>query len=111
RRVAHSVRAETLEQADGRLEDTAGRADVLADEIDHGIARHLLGDARRDRLAVAQFRHVALPSLQTWRSISSTVAGAPLRASSVAASTFCWAWVSISLTSASPMPASSRRWR
>src|SRR5205807_5255785 len=103
--------AETLEQSDGRLEDAAGRADVLADEIDHGIARHLLGDPRRDRLAVAQFRHVALPSDQTWRSISSTVAGAPPRASSVAASTFCCARASTSLISTSLIPASIRRSR
>ena len=89
----------------------AGRTHVLADEIDHRISRHLLGNARRDRLAEAQFRHAAPPSLHTWRSISSTRAGAPWRASWVAASTFCWARVSISLTSASPMPAASSRSR
>ena len=110
-RVTDPIRAEALEQPDRGFEDAAGRAHVLADEVDHRVPLHLLRDPRRDRLAEAQFRHAAPPSLQTWRSISSTVEGAPLRASSVAASTFCWARLSISFTSTSPKPAASSRSR
>src|SRR5207245_5678504 len=111
RRVAHALRTEPFEEPNRRLEDAAGRAHVLADKVDERVALHLLGDAGRDRLAEAQFRHADPPSLHTWRSISSTRAGAPWRASSVAASTFCWARASISLSSASPTPAASSRSR
>src|SRR5439155_11102544 len=111
RRIADALRSKALEEADRRLEHPAGRADVFADEIHRLIAGHLLRNAGGDRLSVAQFRHAAPPSLQTWRSISSIRAGAPWRASSVAASTFCWARVSISLTSGSATPVARSRSR
>ena len=37
-------------------------ADVLAEEDDVGVARHLLGDAAGDRVAIGQFRHAQPPS-------------------------------------------------
>ena len=62
RAVFHAALAELLEQPDGRLEHAAGLADVLAEEDDVGIARHLLRDAAGDRLAIGQFRHAQPPS-------------------------------------------------
>ena len=55
-------RPELLEQADGRLEDAAGLAHVLAEENDVGVARHFLRDAADDRVPVGQFRHAKPPS-------------------------------------------------
>ena len=62
RRVAHAQRAELLVKADGRLEHAAGLGDVLAEEHDVGIARHFLGDAAGDGVAIGQFRHAKPPS-------------------------------------------------
>ena len=62
RRVAHAQRPELLEQPDRRLEHAAGPADVLAEEDDVGVARHLLRDAAGDRVAIGQFRHAQPPS-------------------------------------------------
>ena len=62
RAVLHAPRAELLVQPDRRLEHAAGLADVLAEEDDVGIARHLLRDAAGDRFAIGQFRHAQPPS-------------------------------------------------
>ena len=62
RRVAHPQRAELLVKPDRRLEHAAGFGDVLAEKDDVGIARHFLGDAARDRVAIGQFRHAKPPS-------------------------------------------------
>ena len=62
RRVADASWSELLVEADGRLEHAARLADVLAEEDDALVARHLLGDAARDGIAIGQFRHAQPPS-------------------------------------------------
>src|SRR5262249_61829393 len=62
RRVATATVAEALLQPHRRLEDAAGRAHVLADEIDGRVALHLLRDSPADRLPERQFRHDEPPS-------------------------------------------------
>ncbi len=62
RRVAHAHRTELFVQADGRLEHAAGLGDVLAEKYDVRIARHFLGDAADDGVAIGQFRHAKPPS-------------------------------------------------
>ena len=52
RGVPHPLRAELLEQPDGRLEHALGRADVLAEADHRRVAAHLARDALGDRLAV-----------------------------------------------------------
>jgi hypothetical protein len=62
RRVAHAQRPELLVEPDRRLEYAAGLADVFAEKDHVGVARHLLRDAARDRIAIGQFRHAQPPS-------------------------------------------------
>ena len=53
---------ELLVEPDRRLEHAAGLGHVLAEEDHVGVARHLLGDAAGDRIAIGQFRHAKPPS-------------------------------------------------
>ena len=62
RRVAHAQRAELFVEADRRLEHATGLGDVLAEEHHVRVARHLLGDAANDGVAIGQFRHAKPPS-------------------------------------------------
>jgi hypothetical protein len=62
RGVAHPQRPELFQEADRGLEHAACRGDILAEEHHVGIARHLLRDAARHRVAVRQFRHAQPPS-------------------------------------------------
>ena len=62
RRVAHAHGSKLLEQPDGGLEHAAGLGDVLAEKHYVGIARHFLGDAADDGVAIGQFRHAKPPS-------------------------------------------------
>ena len=62
RTVAHALWAELFVEADRGLEHAASLGHVFAEEDDVGIARHLLGDAAGDRIAVGQFRHAKPPS-------------------------------------------------
>ena len=56
------LRPELLVQPDRGLEHAAGLGHVLAEEDHVRVARHLLGDAARDRVAIGQFRHAKPPS-------------------------------------------------
>ena len=56
------MRPELLVEPDRRLEHAAGLGDVLAEEDDVLVARHLLRDAAGDRVAIGQFRHAQPPS-------------------------------------------------
>ena len=56
------LRAELLVEPDRGLEHAARLGDVLAEEDHVGIARHLLRDAARHRIAIGQFRHAKPPS-------------------------------------------------
>ncbi len=111
RRVADTRRAELVEQALGQLEDASGRPDVLADQHDARVAPHLLGDARRDRAAVCQFRHAEPPSLQTWVSSTSAAGSGAARASASADATASRVSSSIASSVAPSTPASSSRAR
>jgi hypothetical protein len=62
RSVAHAQRSELLIQPDRRFEHATGLGYVLAEEHDVRIARHLLRDTARDRVAIGQFRHAKPPS-------------------------------------------------
>jgi hypothetical protein len=62
RAILHAPLAELLEQPTVDLNTPPGLADVLAEEDDIRIARHLLRDAAGDRLAIGQFRHAQPPS-------------------------------------------------
>lgn len=57
RRVHHARLAELRQQAGGDTEHAAHRADILADEKDGWVARHLLAQGFVDRFAVAQGSH------------------------------------------------------
>jgi hypothetical protein len=56
-RVPHPLRAELLQQADGGLEDPAGRGHVLAEEDHPVVPAHLLRDPAGHRLAVCDHSH------------------------------------------------------
>ena len=49
-------------EPDSGLEHAASLADILAEEDHVGVARHLLGDAAGDGVAIGQFRHAQPPS-------------------------------------------------
>src|ERR1700674_5023085 len=104
RSVAHTLRSKPLKQSDSGFENTAGGSHVLAYEVDHRVALHLLRDAGRYRFAKRQFRHAEPPSLQTWLSMSSTRASGAFRASSVARSTLRRASSSIFCSTRSSIP-------
>ena len=52
RRVAHAQGAELFVETNRRLEDAAGLGNVLAKEHDVRVARHFLGDAADDGIAI-----------------------------------------------------------
>ena len=61
-RIAHTQRAELVEQSNGGLEYPAGLGNVLAEKHNVRVARHLLLDAAGDCIAIGQFRHAQPPS-------------------------------------------------
>ena len=87
RRVAHALRAESLEQPDRRLEHAARTADILTEEDHVRVAFHLLRDRASNRVAIGQFRHDEPPSDHTSRISMSSPGGGEALASTVAVST------------------------
>ena len=109
--VADAARPELVDEAHGGLEDPSGRADVLAQHHQARVAPHLLGDAVRHRLAVAQLRHALPPSAQTSVNATSGSGSGAALANSVAASTSSATWRSIPVSRSSATPSrSSLRW-
>ena len=60
--VAHALFPELLIEPDRGLEHAARLAHVLAEKDHVGVARHFLGDATGNGIAVGQFRHAKPPS-------------------------------------------------
>jgi hypothetical protein len=55
RRIAHALRAESIQQAAGGLERAAGTGNILSQQYDARIGLHAVAQRQRDRLYVAHF--------------------------------------------------------
>src|SRR5205085_10553447 len=112
RRVPDPRRPELLEQARGRLEHPARRADVLPQAHDRGVAAHLPGDALGHRLPVGgQVRHAEPPSAHTSVNASPGSGGGAALAAAIAWATVSAARTAAWVTDAAGTPASASRRR